>query len=111
MKRIIEEVLQAEEKVVAIIKEARDEAAEIRRSAETEISQKTSDAKHKAREMVQAAVEEAKKEAERISKEKIELIDHQKDALLNNRADEIDDLVGEISGMILTTEKGGNSNS
>ena len=103
MKRIIEEVLQAEEKVGAIIKEARDEAAEIRRSAETEISQKTSDAKRKAREMVQTAVEEAKKEAERISKEKIELIDHQKDALLNNRADEIDDLVGEISEMILTT--------
>ncbi|MBC8217922.1 MAG: hypothetical protein H8E73_05600 [Planctomycetes bacterium] len=104
MKRIIEEVLQAEERVGAIINDARDRAAEIKRSAEKEISQKTSDAKQKGREMVQTAVEEAKKEAERISKDKIELIDHQKDALLNNRAAEIDNLVGEICEMILTTE-------
>ena len=111
MKRIIEDVLAAEEKVGAIIKEAHDKAAEIRCSAEAEISQKTSDTKRKSREMVQAAVEEAKKEAERITREKLEQADRQKDTLLNNRADEIDNLVGEICEMILTTEKGANSNS
>jgi len=103
MKRIIEEVLQAEEKVGTIIKEARDRAAEIRRSAEAEISQKASDAKHKSREMVQAAVEEAKKEAERITKEKLEQVGRRKDSLLDDRADAIDNLVGEICEMILTT--------
>lgn len=103
MKRIIEDVLQAEEKVGAIIKEARDEAAQIRRSAETEISQKTNDAKQKAREMVQTAVEEAKKDAERITKEKLELVDRRKDALLEDRADDVEALVGEICEMILTT--------
>jgi hypothetical protein len=53
--------------------------------------------------MVQAAVEEAKKEAESIAKEKLELLDSRKDTLLNNRADAIDNLVGEICGVILTT--------
>ena len=71
MKRIIEDVLEAEERVGAIIEEARDKAAEIKRSAENESSQKISDAKHKAREMAQMAVEEAKREAERLSKEKL----------------------------------------
>jgi vacuolar-type H+-ATPase subunit H len=103
MKRIIEDVLQAEEKVGAIIKEARNEATEIRRLAEAEISQKTGDAKQKAREMVQTAVEEAKKDAERITKEKLELVDSRKDTLLENRADEVENLVGEICEMILTT--------
>ena len=37
MKRIIEDVLEAEERVGAIIKEAHDKTAEIRRSAEKEI--------------------------------------------------------------------------
>ena len=110
MKRIIEDVLQAEEKVGAIVKEARDKAAEIRRSAETEISQKTGDAKQKSREIVQAAVEEAKKEAERIAKEKLEDVGRRKGTLFDDKADAIDSLVGEICEMILTTEKGGNSN-
>lgn len=110
MKRIIEDVLQAEERVGAIIKEAREKASEIRRSAESEISQKTSDAKQKSREMVQAAVEEAKKEAERIAKEKLEHVGRRKDTLFDGKADAIDSLVGEICEIILTTEKGGNSN-
>ncbi len=104
MKRIIEDVLQAEEKVSSIIKEARDKAAEIRRTTDNEITEKMNEARLQAREIVQAAVEEAKKEAERLSKDKLEQVDRRKDSLLNNRADEIDDLVGDICSMILTTE-------
>lgn len=102
MKRIIEDVLQAEEKVGAILKQAREKASEIRRSAEGEISEKMNEAKQKAREIVQATVEDAKKDAERVSAEKIEQADREKDALLNERTDVIDGLVNDICNLIMT---------
>lgn len=103
MKRIIEDVLQAEEKVSAIIKDARDKAAEIKRATDNEITEKMNEARLQAREIVQAAVEEAKKDAERLSRDILEQVDRRKDSLLNSRADEIDELVSDICGMILTT--------
>jgi vacuolar-type H+-ATPase subunit H len=104
MKRIIEDVLQVEERVGVILKQARDKAAEIRRSAEKEISEKMSDAKQQAREIVQATVEDAKKEAELIAEEKIKQAEKQKDALFNDRTDAIDNLVDNICSIILTTK-------
>jgi vacuolar-type H+-ATPase subunit H len=104
MKRIIEEVLEAEEKVSVILKRARDKASEIRRSAEKDISEKMSDAKQKAREIMQAAVEDAKKEAERIREEKLKQADREKETLFNNNADTIDNLVDDICKIMLATE-------
>lgn len=108
MKRIIEDVLETEQKVNAILKQAREKAAEIRRSAENEMSEKTNEAKKEAREIVQGAVEEAKKEAERIRREKLELVDVEKDALLSGGTDDkkavIDGLVNEICNVITSTE-------
>ncbi len=104
MKRIIEEVLQAEERVGAILKQARNKASEIRRSAEKDISEKMSDAKQKAREIIQATVEDATKEAERIREEKLKQADQEKDTLLNNNTDTIGNLVDNICNIILTTE-------
>ncbi|HEC03680.1 MAG TPA: hypothetical protein ENI81_09110 [Phycisphaerales bacterium] len=106
MKRIIEDVLAAEEKVDAILKQAREKASEIRRSAENQISEEMNEAKQKAREIVQTTVEDAKKEAERISAEKLEDADRQKDVLFNDKKDAINDLVGKICNIILTTEFG-----
>ena len=118
MKRIIEDVLEAEEKVGVILKQAREKAFEIRRSAENEMSEKTNEAKQAAREIVRIAVEDAKRDAERIRAEKLELVDAEKEALLsgrspedNDRNDVIDGLVNEICNVITTTEKGENSNS
>ena len=71
MKRIIEEVLQAEERVGGIIKQAREKAAEIKRSAEKESTEKLNDAKQQALAIVQTTVENAKKEAEHISEDKL----------------------------------------
>ncbi|UCF14947.1 MAG: hypothetical protein JSW59_16175, partial [Phycisphaerales bacterium] len=82
MKRIIKDVLEAEEKVGAILKQAREKASEIKRSVENEITEKTNEARQSAREVVQTAVEDAKKEAERIRAEKLELVDSEKDFLL-----------------------------
>jgi vacuolar-type H+-ATPase subunit H len=114
MKRIIEDVLEAEAKVNAVLKQAREKAAAIRRSAENEMSEKTNEAKKQAREIVQTAVEDAKREGERIRAEKLEQVEAEKDALLSGRSpedDEIDGLIDEICNVITTTDKGENSNS
>jgi len=102
MKRIIEDVLLAEEKVGVILRQARERASEIKRSAENEISERMNEAKQKAREIVQTTVEEAKKEAERTAAEKLEQANREKDALLNNRTDAIDGLVNDICNLIMS---------
>lgn len=104
MKKIIEEVLQTEEKVSMVLGQAHNKASEIKLSAEKEISGKMSDAKQKALEIIQTTVEEAKKEAERIREEKLKQADHEKDTLLNNNTYTMDKLVGNICNIILTTE-------
>ena len=104
MKRIIEEVFEAEEKVDTVLRQAREKASEIRHSAEKDVSEKISDAKQRALEIMRAAVEDAKKEAERIREEKLKQADQEKDTLFNNNADTIDDLVDDICKIILTTE-------
>lgn len=104
MKQIIEEVLRAEEKVGAMLRQARDKASEMGRSADKDISERMNDARQKGLEMVKAAVEDAKKEAERIRQEKLEQADKEKDALLNNNREAIDRLADNICNVILTTE-------
>lgn len=104
MKRIIQDVLQVEEKVGAILRQAREQASEIKRSTEKEISDKLTDAKQKAREIIQTAVEDAKKEAENIREEKLKQADRQQENILKNNADIMDNLVDNICTIILTTE-------
>ena len=104
MKKIIEEVLQAEKKVNVILEQARNKASEIRQSVEKEISEKMSDAKQQAREIIQTTVENAKKEAEHISEEKLKQADQEKNTLLNNNSDTMDNLVDNICNIILSTE-------
>jgi vacuolar-type H+-ATPase subunit H len=104
MKKIIEEVLQTEEKVSIVLEQAHKKASEIRQSVEKEISEKMSDAKQKTREIIQATVEDAKKEAEHIREEKLKQADQEKETLLNNNADTIDNLVDDVCNIILTTE-------
>ena len=110
MKRIIEEVFQAEEKVGAILDEARNKASEISRSAEKEVSARINDAREQTRELIKAAVEDAKKEGQRIGDEKIKAADGEKDALLKNNAETTRNLVDNICKIVLTTEHEGNKN-
>jgi vacuolar-type H+-ATPase subunit H len=109
MKRIIEEVLQAEERVDGIIKQAREKAAEIKRSAEKEVTEKLNDAKQQALAIVQTTVENSKKDAEHISEDKLKKAKEEKDILLNEKSAEIDTLVDNICEIILTTEQERNS--
>ncbi|MGD2095215.1 MAG: hypothetical protein PVH77_09445, partial [Phycisphaerales bacterium] len=75
MKHIIEEVFEAEKKVSAILKQARNKASEIRQSVEKENSEKITDAQQKAREIIQTTIENAKKEAESIKEEELKQAD------------------------------------
>ena len=104
MKRIIEEVLQAEERVGDIIKQAREKAAAIKHSVEKETAEKLSETKQQGLVIVQTAIENAKKQAEHISEEKLKKAQEEKDILLNEKSAEIDSLVDNICEIILTTE-------
>jgi len=104
MKKVIEEVLQIEEKVNANIKQTQLKANEIRMAADKDISEKTAKAKEKGREILQTAIEDAKKDAERLADEKIKQAEAGKDALLSSNSDKINTLVEDICKIILTTE-------
>ena len=104
MKKVIEEVLQVEEKVNTDIKQVQAKANEIRMAADRDISEKTAKAKEKGREILQTAIEDAKKEAERMAEEKIKAANAEKDALLSSNSEKINTIVEDICKIILTTE-------
>lgn len=103
MKQVIEEVLQAEERVGALLKGAREQADQIRRSAEQEISQWLNEARSEAQVLIQTSLEEAKKESEQIKEDRLQQADQAKASLLKDNADKVDGLVKEICDLVMTT--------
>ena len=95
MKQIMEDVLKAEEKVNAILKQARERASEIKQSAEKEISEKMNEARRQSLEITQAFIEDARKEAERTKEERLAAAEQQQRALLNDDTGTIEHLVNE----------------
>jgi len=104
MKQVIEEVLQAEERVGVLLKGAREQADQIRRSTEQEISTLLNDARAEAQASTQSFLEDAKKEAEQIKADRLKLADQAKDRLLNDNADKVGDLVKNVCDLVMTTE-------
>jgi len=109
MKQIIKEVMQAEEQVSEILKQARSKASKIKSSTEKDISEKRVQAKEQAHKIIQAAVEDAQKQAQDIRQDKLKQTYHDKDTVLNDNADKIDGLIENICNMILSTEYERNS--
>jgi len=104
MKQIIEEVLQAEAKVNTSLQEARSQATAIRAAAEKEAAAQLNKAREQGREIVQTAVEQAKREAEQIRREKLAQAEAACDTLLNSHSEIMDRLVDELCQVILSTE-------
>ena len=104
MKKIIEEVLQTEEKVGAILTQAREKASEIRLAAEKDVSEKMNDARQKAQQIMRGTLDDAKKQAEQIREEKLKQAEHDKDAILQENAERIDGLVDNICKIVLSTQ-------
>lgn len=103
MKQIVKEILEAEERVNSVLQQAREKAAEIRLTAETEISDRTNEARRKAQEIVQTTVDEAKKEAQRIREERLRQADQQQEGLLHSRTDVREELVDRLCATVMTT--------
>jgi len=104
MKKVIEEVLEVEEKVNAGIKQAQARASEIKTAADKELSEKVTKAKEKGREILQATVADAKKEAYRLGEEKVKQANEKRAALNSRNVENIDILVDNICKIILTTK-------
>ena len=105
MKQIVTEVLQAEEEINARLQEARVQAAQVKAAAEKEVAEKMAKTQDEARLIVRNAVEEAKKEAERLRNERLAEADREKETLMTGQADVIDQLVERICETILSTEE------
>ena len=104
MKQVVEDVLQAEEKAGALLRQARIQASEMRRVAEREASEKLVAAKEQARELMQTALEEERQAAEGMRAEMLEQADRDQETLLNGHAETIARLVEDICGIIVRTE-------
>lgn len=108
MKQIIAEVLQAEEAINTRLQGSRAQAAEIKAAAEKDVAAKMAKTQDEARLIVLNAVEEARKEAERLRNRRLAEADLEKETLMTGQADAIDRLVERICETILTTEDQGN---
>lgn len=104
MRKIVKEILEAESRVSTILRQAREQAAQVRRSAEKEMSERISDARRQAQEIMQAAVAETGEEAERIRAEALRRADQQGSALRDGKAEVMEDLLDRICAVILNTE-------
>ena len=103
MKKIIEEVLQAEEKVGTTLKEARTEAMRLKSEAEKEVAEKLNAAKDQSREIVQTAIEQAKRDAEGLRQKRLNEVDAAHSSLLHTQTESMDQLVDSICQVVLTT--------
>jgi vacuolar-type H+-ATPase subunit E/Vma4 len=104
MRKIVREILETESRIGEILQEARQKASEMKLAADKEASEQVAEARQQARGIVQAAEEEAKKESERIGTETLERAQQQADALLDGKAEAIDDLVTRICDVLLNVE-------
>ena len=111
MRRIIEEVLQAEDRANAVLNQARDRASEIGRSADQEISARMVQARDRAQVIVRTAVEQARMETERLREERLRQAGQEHEALLNPQPEILDALVGAICDLIVTPEAGRDARS
>ena len=103
MKRIIEEVFQAEDEVSAVLGQARQRASEIKRAAEKEASETVSEAKRQAQEVAQAILDEARQQATRIRQDKLREAERAAEALRRRHAGGTDGLVEKVCQVILAT--------
>ena len=104
MKKIVEEVLEAEKKLDTILRQARQKASEIRLAAEKDMSEQTNNARQQTREIIQTAIEDAKQQAQRERHQRLEQADKAKDVIIQENADKINSLVDSICDIVLSTE-------
>jgi len=104
MKKIIEEVLDAERQLDKILSEARSQASCIKNDADKKMTEKLNLAQEKARQIYRESIEQAEKEARQQAEEKISEAEMQKKKTLAGQTDNIDRLAEDICRLIKKTE-------
>jgi vacuolar-type H+-ATPase subunit H len=108
MKPIIKEVFESEEKAGGILRQAQNQAAEIRQAAERDVSESLSQAKEQARQIIHTTVEEAKKQADQVCQEKLQDAEQDRETLPGPGQDRdaagLDALIETLCHVVQTTE-------
>ena len=103
MLEILNEILEAERRAEETVKQAREEAAKLSGAAEAEVSRTLTEARERARESYQDAINEARSRAEK-SRQDEDRISTDADAFMESRKDAISEAVDRITDRILTPE-------
>jgi len=103
MNDIVSEILQVEKKVADSIQKAREKAAGIRQQSDRELAQALADAREKARKIVQDAVDEATRNAERVREGKLREAEEKSGAIAREKGGKIEDLVREVVRLVNRT--------
>ncbi|MCW8965592.1 MAG: hypothetical protein OQK82_02745, partial [Candidatus Pacearchaeota archaeon] len=106
MKEVVNEILTAEKACERILQDARQKALAIRQESEKEASALISAAQEDARNILQNAVNEARKQALREREDVFAEISTYKADLMVQKKDTIDMLVETISAMLLASPNG-----
>ncbi len=103
MKDIISEVLLTEKRVEETLQKARSEASNIKLRTEKEVSQKVTQARNKARGIIQNSIEKARLEAENIRNIRIKEADLENAEIISKNRIGIEKLVRDIVKLIIQT--------
>ncbi len=103
MKDIISEVLLAEKRVEETLQKARSESADIKLRTEKKVSQKITEARNKARGIIQNSIEKAQLEAENIRNTRIKEADLENAEIISKNRIDIEKLVRDIVKLIIQT--------
>ena len=106
MKELMEEIFQAEKGVGVILEEARKKASAIRLAGDAESTEKISEAKVQAQNIIEDAIKNAHQQADRTREEKLQEADSEQDSLLNEHSSAIENLTDDICRIILESNYG-----
>jgi len=101
MKDVVNEILQAEEKVEESLQKAREEAAGYKKDADREVNSIIGKAREKAQDSIREAVEEAKREAGIARNEAIKKAEEESRKLIDRNRAHIGELVEEIVTLVI----------
>jgi vacuolar-type H+-ATPase subunit H len=107
MNEIVGQILQTEKKVEEILQKARQEAQDIKQKAERDASLKVGKAHKQASLTLSSAIENARKESQRLKDEKLKKADEEGKAILEKNRKALDDLIQDIVRLVIQTEYSG----
>lgn len=103
MKEILNDILQAEKSVEKVILQAREDALQIKRRAEKEITEKIASARIEAQQSIQTAINQARDQAQKERQERLSEAEAFCAHMTEINADKIQHLVQACSSLVIET--------